>query len=212
MLKHITYSIGESVLYQFKFNNWRENFGFVNEEANKDYRSEYFNESNLAKWMLDFKHLTYELKVLPHDKEYPKFEDYWHDKAVDYLDEAKQSDNALNELENIMADFFEKSFRGVGVAEYYKGKERAIPEIAKEIRRTIEHELFAKWKIGDVSILELQKVSKLLIERVAEIRKDLEEKVVKEHEEYDAITNERNDNMSDWANKGFLKKKVFTQI
>lgn len=209
VLKHITYSIGESVLYQFKYNNWRENFGFVNEEANKDYRSEYFNESNLAKWMLDFKHLTYELKVLPHDKEYPKFEDYWHDKTVDYLDEAKQSDNALNELENIMADFFEKSFRGVGVAEYYKGKERAIPEIAKEIRRTIEHELFAKWKIGDVSILELQKVSKLLIERVAEIRKDLEEKVVKEHEEYDAITNERNDNMSDWTNKGFLKKKVF---
>ncbi|MBQ5664125.1 MAG: tubulin-like doman-containing protein, partial [Bacteroidaceae bacterium] len=38
ILKHITYTVGESVLYQFKYNNWRENQGFVNEERNKDYR------------------------------------------------------------------------------------------------------------------------------------------------------------------------------
>ena len=31
ILKHITYSVGENVLYQFKYNNWRENQGFVNE-------------------------------------------------------------------------------------------------------------------------------------------------------------------------------------
>ena len=39
VLKHITYTVGESVLYQFMYNNWRENQGFVNEERNKDYRS-----------------------------------------------------------------------------------------------------------------------------------------------------------------------------
>lgn len=35
ILKHITYSVGENVLYQFKYNNWRENQGFVNEEKTK---------------------------------------------------------------------------------------------------------------------------------------------------------------------------------
>jgi len=209
VLKHITYTVGESVLYQFKYNNWRENLGYVNEEANKDYRDEYFNDTNLAKWKLDTKHLTYEIKVLASDKDYPKFSDYWHDKAINYLDEARQSSNALSELEDIMSDFYVKQFRGVGVEEYYKGKERAIPDIAKEIRRNIEHELFEKWKVGDISIVELQKVSRLLIERVTEIRKDLDGKLEKEHEEYDAICNERDDNASEWAHKGFLNKKVF---
>jgi len=209
VLKHITYTVGESVLYQFKYNNWRENLGYVNEEANKDYRDEYFNDTNLAKWKLDTKHLTYEIKILGSDKDYPKFSDYWHDKAIGYLDEAKQASNALSELEDIMSDFYAKQFRGVGVEEYYKGKERAIPDIAKEIRRIIEHELFEKWKVGDISIVELQKVSRLLIERVTEIRKDLDGKLEKEHEEYEAICNDRDDNMSNWAHKGFLNKKVF---
>lgn len=209
VLKHITYTIGESVLMQFKYNNWRENLGYINEEAHKDYRQEYFNDANLAKWMLDDRHLTYEIKVLPSDKDYPKFNDYWHDKAINYADEAKKSDNPLHELDDILADFYEKQFRGVGVEEFYKGKERAIPEIAKEIRRTIEHEIFAKWKVGDISIIELQKVSKLLIERITETRKALEEKLAKENEELEAIIAERDGNVSEWANKGFLSKKVF---
>lgn len=209
VLKHITYTVGESILYQFKYNNWRENLGYINEEQNKDYRAEYFNDANLAKWMLDDKHLTYEVKVLPSDKDQQKFKDYWHDKTINYAEEAKLASNALNELDDILADFYEKQFRGVGVAEYYKGKERAISDIAKEIRRTIEHELFAKWKVGDISIVELQKISKLLIERITETRKSLDEKLEKEHEELDALTIERDDNILDWNNKGFLSKKVF---
>lgn len=46
VLKHITYTLGESILYQFKYNNWRENQGFVNEERNKDYRRDYLSKEN----------------------------------------------------------------------------------------------------------------------------------------------------------------------
>lgn len=210
VLKHITYTIGESVLYQFKYNNWRENLGFINEEANKDYRQEYFNDSNLTKWMIDDRHLTYEVKVLPSDKDYPKFSDYWNDKAIGYADEARADENPLNKLQDILSDFFEKGFRGVGVKEFYHGKERAIPDISKEIRRTIEHELFAKWKIGDISIIELQKVSKLLLEKIGEIRKKIEDRIAKEDEEFEIIDQDRLDNVADWASKGFLSKKVFS--
>ncbi len=210
VLKHITYTIGESVLYQFKYNNWRENLGFINEEANKDYRQEYFNDSNLTKWMIDDRHLTYEVKVLPSDKDYPKFSDYWNDKAIGYADEARADENPLNKLQDILSDFFEKGFRGVGVKEFYHGKERAIPDISKEIRRTIEHELFAKWKIGDISIIELQKVSKLLLEKIGEIRKKIEDRIAKENEEFEIIDQDRLDNVADWASKGFLSKKVFS--
>lgn len=209
VLKHITYTIGEKVLYQFKYNNWRENLGYVDEEPNRDYRQDYFNEANLAKWLLDDLHLTYEKKVLPSDKDFPSFRDYWHDKAIDYADEAKQADNPLNELDNILADFYTKQFRKVGVTEFFKGKEKAIPEIAKEIRRTIEHELFGKWKLGDISIVELLKISKLLVEFITDTRKSLEQKLTKEEENLEAINQDRQGNVSDWANKGFLQKKVF---
>ncbi|MBQ9357911.1 MAG: DUF4339 domain-containing protein [Prevotella sp.] len=213
VLKHITYTVGESVLYQFKYNNWRENQGFVDEERNRDYRKDYFNKENLQKWMLDEQHLTYELKVLESDADYPTFNDYWHDKAMAYADQAVRDSKAnklcpLNELDNIMAEFFEKHFREEGVQAFYSGKERAIPEVAKEIRHHIESELFDKWKVGDVSIVELQKVSKLLLERMGEIRQELETRTKELKNNYDGCDNERADNVEEWSRLGILQRWV----
>lgn len=213
VLKHITYTVGESVLYQFKYNNWRENQGFVDEERNKDYRKEYLNKENLSVWMLDEAHLTYETKVLESDADYPSFNDYWHDKAMAYAQQAAQDAKAsklcpLNELDNIMAEFFERHFREEGVEAFYNGKERAIPEIAKEIRHNIENSLFEKWKVGDVSIVELQKVSKLLLERMGEIRQELENRTKELKDNYDACDEDRNDNVNEWSRLGVLQKWV----
>ena len=208
VLKHITYTVGESVLYQFKYNNWRENQGFVNEERNKDYRKDYLNSDNLQKWMLDDLHLTYELKVLESDTDYPRFNDYWHDKAVGYAEEAKKADNPLNELDNIMGEFYTNHFREEGVETFFTGKERAIPEIAKEIRHNVENELYEKWKVGDVSIVELQKVSKLLLEKVTEIRADLESKSKEEKENFEAVDQDRSDNVTEWSRLGILQRMV----
>ncbi|MBR6698824.1 MAG: DUF4339 domain-containing protein [Bacteroidaceae bacterium] len=208
ILKHITYTVGESVLYQFKYNNWRENQGFVNEERNKDYRKEYLNSDNLSKWMLDEKHLTQEVKVLESDADYPLFSDYWHDKAIGYAEDAKKAECPLNELDNIMAEFYTSHFREEGVESFYIGKAKAIPEISKEIRHGIEAELFEKWKVGDVSIVELQKVSKLLLERMGEIRTELEARIKEAKEEYEACDQDRLDNVSEWSRLGILQRMV----
>ena len=209
VLKHSTYTIGEKILFQFKYNNWNDNQGYVNEEANKDYRQEYFNDANLGKWMLDEKHLTLESKILPSDRDYPTFYDYWHDKAIDYAGEAKMADNPLNELDNIMADFYAKQFRKKGVDDFFKDKEQAIPEMSKEIRRVIEHELYEKWKTGDISIVELIKVSSLLLERISNIRKDIDAKIIQLQTDLEGLSQERQANVNEWVSKGFLSKKVF---
>lgn len=208
VLKHITYTVGESVLYQFKYNNWRENQGFVNEERNKDYRKEYLNADNLSKWMLDLKHLTLDLKILPSDTDYPTFNDYWHDKALIYAEDAKKADCPLNELDNIMSEFYENHFREEGVVKFFSGKERVIPELSREIRHKVESELFDKWKTGDVSIVELQKVSKLLLERMAEIRGEIEEACKVEDENYKAYDEDRNANVTEWSRLGILQRMV----
>lgn len=208
ILKHITYTVGESILYQFKYNNWRENQGFVNEEKNKDYRKEYLNKDNMAHWMLDDSHLTLNVKVLESDADYPTFNDYWHDKAMAYAEEAKKADCPLNELDNIMGEFYVQHFREEGVDTFFAGKERAIPEMAREIRHKIESELFDKWKLGDVSIVELQKVSKLLLERMSEIRGEIEAKTNEEKNNYEACDQDRNANVYEWSRLGVLQRMV----
>lgn len=208
ILKHITYTVGESILYQFKYNNWRENQGFVNEEKNKDYRKEYLNKDNLSNWMLDDAHLTLDVKILESDTDYPRFNEYWHDKAIGYAEEAKKADCPLNELDNIMGEFYLQHFREEGVEAFFKGKERAIPEMAREIRHKIEAELFEKWKIGDVSIVELQKVSKLLLECVGEIRTDLDKKANDEKNNYEICDQDRIATVEDWSQLGILQRMV----
>lgn len=210
VLKHITYTLGESILYQFKYNNWRENQGFVNEERNKDYRRDYLSKENQQTWMLDLEHLTLEKKILESDTDYPQFNDYWHDKAIGYAEEAKKSNNPLNELDNILADFYSTHFREDGVEGFYAAKERAIPEMAREVRRKIEHGLFDKWKLGDISIIELQRVSRLLIERIGEIRTEIETAIREETENYKAIDEDRLGNVEEWSRLGILQRMVGT--
>ena len=157
---------------------------------------------------MDDLHLTYELKVLESDSDYPTFNDYWHDKAIGYAEEAKKASNPLNELDNIMGEFFANHFREEGVEAFFSGKEKAIPEIAKEIRHTVEAELYEKWKVGDVSIVELQKVSKLLLEKISDIRTELETKSKEEKENYEAVDMDRSDNVSEWSRLGVLQNMI----
>ncbi len=209
VLKHITYTAGESILLQFKYNNWREEMGFVDEEANKDYREIYFNDKNIQKWMLDDDHLTLNKKILPSDKEHQDIDDYWHDKSLGWANEqnVKKANCPLNELDSLLGEeFFARQFRGVGVEAYYAGKAKSIPEMAAEIRRNIEHELFDLWKAGDVSIVELQKVSKLLIEKVTDIRQHIEDEIQKNEEEVNAISNDCKANVAEWSDLNLLQR------
>lgn len=208
VLKHITYTTAERILYQFKYNNWRENQGYVDEEKNKDYRREYMSEANLSEWMLDEDHLTLNMKILEADTDYPAFKEYWHDKAIGYAEDAKKSKDPLNELDGILQEFYDRHFREDGVEAFYRSKERVIPEMAREIRHKIESELFEKWKIGDVSAEELLKVSKLIQEKMEELRKDLDTKAAEENNNYKAIDDERAVNVEDKNHLGMFQKLV----
>ena len=208
VLKHITYTIGESVLYQFKYNNWHNEQGYANEERNRDLRSEYLTKENIQKWMLDDAHLTLEKKILSTDTDYPMFSEYWHDKAINWAEDAKKADCPLNELDNIMGESYANFFREVGVENYYAAKEKVIPEIAKEVRRNVEVGLFDTWRNGDIAITELQRISKYILEKMGEIRTALEESIKEEHLDYEDIDAVRQANVSEWSNLGILQRMV----
>lgn len=208
VLKHMTYTIGQSVLWQFKYNNWRENQGFTNEERNRDLRQEFLNKDKLAKWMLDTEHLTLNKKIIPSDPDYPTFNEYWKNRISDRSEEAKDSDNPLNELDRIMNTFFDDFFREEGVKRYFEGKTQVISEMALEIRRNIEREFFEKWNNSDISITELKKLSSLLITKLDEKRKEIDELLKKEKENFEDIDEERIRNVEDWTHLGIFQRMV----
>ena len=209
ILRHIAYTIGERVLWQLKYNNWRDNQGYVDEVRQKDYRKAYLTDDNLARWKMDFKHLTLEEKVLAADEEeQTTFNEYWHDKAIGYAEEAKSASCPLNELDNIMNEFFRNHFREEGVESYFRGKERMLAKMGAEVRGIIERDLFKLLKQGDVSIVELREVSRVLLEYIAEIRQDLETKLKEEQTNYEAVDNARINNVDEWSHLNILERMV----
>lgn len=80
--------------------------------------------------------------------------------------------------------------------------------MAREIRHKIELELFDKWKVGDVSVVELIKVSKLILEKMDEIRKNLDTAVKNEKENFQAIDDERAGNVDEKNHLGVFQKMV----
>ena len=111
-------------------------------------------------------------------------------------------------MDDILNEFYNSHFREDGVEAFYQGKERVVPEMAREIRHKIELELFDKWKVGDVSVVELIKVSKLILEKMDEIRKNLDTAVKNEKENFQAIDDERAGNVDEKNHLGVFQKMV----
>lgn len=208
VLKHLAYTVGESVLYQLMYNNWRGNQGYANVARNRDLRAEYLTQENLHRWMLDLPHLTLERQVLPHDHDYGSFSEYWHDKAIHCAEDAKRADCPLMELENILRDHYENLFREEGVENYYRGKSNVIPEISKEICGRIEHDLFREWKNEELSLVEIQQVSRFLVERLGEISTELAEAYQEELKNCGECGNNLHANLNEWSRLGLLQRMV----
>lgn len=183
--------------------------GYINEECNKDYRELYINDKNRQKWMLDIDHLTLNKKILPTDKDHQDIDEYWHDKAIGWAgaDNVKSAKCPLTDLDSLLGEeFYAKQFRGVGVEQYYAGKAKSVADMAREIRRNIEHELFELWNAGDVSICELQKVSRLLIEEATTIRQNIETEIEKTEKDIGDIGADCKANVSEWSDLGLLQR------
>lgn len=214
VLKHMTYTIGQNVLYQFRYNNWRSNLGFIDEEVNFDYRAEYLKDDTLNRWMLDEAHLTLEEEILT-TKDGDRFDSFskeWKSRINDFADFCSGSDYPLIELSRQMDGMFEESFREEGVRNYYNNKLRSLNPIAKEIRSNIEKELFNKWRDGHISIIELSRIGELLANYVAtDMKKKLDisfDDMKKKLKESDDLLSQI---LNDWTNVGFFGRFVMNK-
>ena len=64
IIEHISYTVGQKILYQMQFNNFKADYGYVQEPQKKDYKQLYIDEAHLREWLLDDSRLTLNEKIL----------------------------------------------------------------------------------------------------------------------------------------------------
>lgn len=211
VLKHMTYTIGQNVLYQFRYNNWRPNLGFIDEEIDFDYNTEYLSEDSLRHWMLDEAHLTFEEEVLTvkDGSKYDNFLKEWQSRINDFADFCKDSDCPLTEMSRQMEGMFADNFRDEGVRNYFKNKQRSLNQIARKIRSNIEKELFMKWRDGQISITELSQIGKCLTNYVSDgMKKNLDDSINRTKDNVEASNELLSGILTDWTQVGFFGKFI----
>jgi hypothetical protein len=216
ILKHITYTVGEAVLNQFKYNKWTENNGYVNEAPNKDYRGLYVTKEKLADWKIDLSHMILEKSVLPTDDNYQMFLDDWHGSIDDLSQSCANESNPLAAISDCMNNIYNENFREVGVDVFYANKRRVFKEIAAEMRHNVEHEIYKMWRNGELSAIDLKRIVEVVAQYVADdLREEIQRQIVSNDDEFKASGDELSALRNDWAGVAInifgQRKRIFAK-
>ncbi|EKJ89404.1 Tubulin like protein [Bacteroides finegoldii] len=133
-----------------------------------------------------------------------------------YIDRYKQDVQAecqkkewYEEFNKLCENFFGSMYRGKGVKKFYFDYESQIPGFAEEICRRIENNLFAKWKKGEISIIEVHKYINILIKKCNERIEEYKEKITKRSAYLNEDLADQLENIRiDWNNIGWLKDAI----
>ncbi|MDR0864445.1 MAG: hypothetical protein LBO74_05875, partial [Candidatus Symbiothrix sp.] len=88
--------------------------------------------------------------------------------------------------------------------EFYKIKEQARKDIAKEIIDTIEKDIFSQWQTGQKSTYEIGRLVDTLISQSESRFKALDGKIIAKNEEIDKLYAGKKQNEVAWSTKGFI--------
>jgi len=179
IMEHITYTTGQRVLWQMQYNNFKDDFGFVQENGRKDYRELYLNDKNKREWLLDDNHLMLEEKIFDTDRYCSSIESFWNDTTNSYsYEDAKRLDSEpLRFLEGFCSDTYKNAFRNrQGVEAYYKDKadDMLLKEQAYHIIERIEKNLYTKWYEGTLSLEDLLNICDVVLTYIKDQTSKLE--------------------------------------
>lgn len=211
--EYLTYHFARQAALQMSFNNWSDDFGFTDEASNAEFNSFVRLRENLAKWKMSDEHLTLSIGILPEEaanKDWKTLSNEWKTIAAGFKDLARGKDQEqwLDTLEQLYEDRFNEKFRKLGVKRYYQIKLRAKRDIVREIRETVESELFAEWKHGGKSIVEIGRVITALVSCTEERKETLVGQIQKEREKEPKEQRDVEANKVTWARLGVFSRMV----
>lgn len=213
IVEHISYSLGENMIYQMLYNNYKEDFGFEETPKGKDYKAQYIDEGgSLKQWKMDRAHLTLEEKIFESDKNVETFDKFWDSKTgFNTLEDAKAADpqNPLPYVRDFCETQYKQNFRQkLGVKEYYadKSNPRLVKEMTASIIDEYQKNLYAKWYNGDLSLYDVTKINEVLLDYMKAEKERMEKALADLDEKIADWGNDLNDIEDDYASMGVIAK------
>lgn len=212
IMQHISYTISEKLIYQMRYNNFKEEGeGYVDEAPRRDYGEIIRDENNLRHWMLDDSHLTLNEKILETDKKTEKFSDFWDSitSFYTYEDSKRNGGNEpLNYLESYCLSNYNDDFRlKQGVEDYFKDKasDKPLAQQSNAIVDAIENHLYSGWYSGKFSMYDLIGYCETILEYIKKKEEGIDGEISKIDEDLEAIHNDMEANKAEYNHSSFLK-------
>jgi hypothetical protein len=216
IIEHISLTVGLKILYQMQYNNFKSDYGYVQEPQKKDYKQLYLDDAHLREWLLDDSHLTLNEKIFETDKNFRKIEDFWDEMTqFNSYDDAKNNDaNPLNFLKVFCTDKYNHQFRNkIGVEEYYqdKGKDELLKDQAAHIVGQIEDSLYTKWYEGSLSLNDLKEICNQILIYIRERHAKLEDEIADCDKKIEDYTKEGEDNVYEYTHLSLVQRATGRQ-
>ena len=213
----LAYGFAEQATRQLMYNNFRQGEGYADESVEKDWGFEARKPDTLQSLLLTDAHLTLETGILDDDAKNASWKpprEYWKQIVSLQVPNIKD-DKTIEETDWIpvlntrLSKVFDDTYRTMGgVRKFYEVKGNARLEMARHIGRHIEKEMFARWKAGTASLMQLRQFTDALIAMLDERNLLLSEKVSKMPTELQAVQQRIAELSAQFNKVGFLGKHL----
>ena len=218
VVEYGAYHLARQASMQMLYGLWDDARGYIEcteDMVGKDYVEQVGKSDELEKNLLSEDYLTLS-KPLPsiekHVTNWKPIAEAW---GI-YVDRYKQDVQAdfqkkewFEEFNQLCTNFFDNMYRGCGVKKFYANYESQLAGFAEEICRKVENNLFARWRTGELSIIEVHKyirvLSKKCEERIDQYLQKMNKRTAYLNEDLNA---QLEDIRRDWNNIGWLRDAV----
>lgn len=218
VVEYCAYNFANQCAMQMLYGLWDETRGFIEcteDMVGKTFIHDVEKDSELEANLLTDEYLTLS-KPLPsiekHVTNWKPIVQGW-ELYIDRYKQDVQTDFQKKEwyegFNQLCQNFFDNAYRGCGVKKFYYDQETQIAGYAEEIVRKIENSLFAKWKNGTMSVIEVHKYLNTLIAKSNERVEKFKEKINKRTAYLnDDLNVQLEDIRRDWNDIGWLKDAI----
>ncbi len=211
--EYLTYTLSEQASRKFLYENWQDGEGYRKEPKSLPFNEIVRNKDNMAKWKLTDEHICLSIGVLDSDlqnKKWLRINEDWPT-VTRKIKQAIQKTTTekrrwLDELKRMCSDHFNKTYRGSGVGQFYTFKRDDKAQIADEICRGIERDLFNSWRTGEYAMTDIGSILDRMIAYTNERLKEIDSKIQKYRNDNDDIGENIKAKDHEWANVTFLKE------
>lgn len=218
VVEYCAYNFSHQCAMQMLYGLWDETRGFIEcteDMVGKTYIHDVVKESELEANLLTDDYLMLS-KPLPsiekHVTNWKPIVQGWElyiDRYKQDVQNDFQKKEWYEEFNQLCQNFFDNAYRGCGVKKFYYDQETQISGYAEEIVRRIENGLFAKWKTGTMSVIEVHKYLTILIAKSNERIETFKDKITKRTAYLnDDLAAQLEDIRRDWNNIGWLKDAI----